>query len=97
MVCGNNSLFCNIISLSKSFFSMHKNCKFANSGHIKTCVYTQYRLGQSKFTGSVLVWIIIESNYWNRAEHSLELPLSKKLHLISNITNACRNESSCKS
>lgn len=80
MVCGNNSFFCNIISLSESFFSMHENCLFSNSGQRKACVYTQRRHGQSKSAGSVLVCTIIDTELLNSTEQSLRLPLKKKLH-----------------
>lgn len=73
MACGNNSLFCNIISLSESLVCM-KTARLLTLDTLKTRVYTQHRHGQCEFCGSGS----LHSNWYRAVEQSLGLPLKRK-------------------
>lgn len=73
MACGNNSLFCNIISLSESLVCM-KTARLLTLDTLKTPVYTQHRHGQCEFCGSGS----LHSNWYRAVEQSLGLPLKRK-------------------
>lgn len=64
MACGNNSLFCNIISLSESLVCM-KTARLLTLDTLKTRVYTQHKHGQCEFRGSVCT--IIGTELLNKA------------------------------